>query len=193
MKIIGITGGIGSGKSTVSKLLDIMGIPVYIADKEAKKVMNNSPEIRTKLTQRFGEDIYAGNSLDSQKLASLIFSEPEAVLYVNSVVHPAVQADFSNWLKNCSSSIAAIESAILFESGFDSLVHYILSVSAPEEIRIEQAIKRDSSSRQTVKDRIRNQIPEEERNRRSDFILINNGRQALVPQTERILNLVEYR
>lgn len=188
MKIIGITGGIGSGKSTLSRLLEVYGIPVYIADLEAKKLMNQSPEIREALIREFGEEVYSEKELNRSKLAALIFNSPKAIAFVNSVVHPAVQVDFQHWIKTRSEAVVAIESAILFESGFDSLVNITVNVSAPLSSRIERVMKRDGASREEVVRRINNQLSEEERNSRSDFVLINDNITPLIPQTERLLS-----
>jgi len=191
MNIIGITGGIGSGKSILSKLFEVFGIPVYIADREAKKLMDSSSDIRLKLIEKFGKTIYSETNLNRKKLAALIFSDPEAVSYVNSIVHPAVQADFVHWIKSRSCSIVAIESAILFESGFDLLVDFIVTVSAPLETRIERVRKRDYSSEKEIADRIKNQISEKERINRSDFVILNDDLHALVPQMELLLRTIE--
>ena len=189
MKIVGITGGIGSGKSVLSNLFEVFGIPVYIADIEAKKIMNSSTEVRAKLIQKFGETIYSGDSLDRKKLSSLIFNDLSAISYVNSIVHPAVQADFTQWLKSRSNLVVAIEAAILFESGFSSFVDFAVNVSAPVNTRIERVRKRDGLSEDEIENRINNQISEEERNSRSDFILINDDHHALIPQVEKLLSL----
>jgi dephospho-CoA kinase len=187
MTIIGITGGIGSGKSTLSRLLETFGIPVYIADTEAKKLMNTSPDIKRRLIQKFGEAIYSEGNLNRKKLASLIFCNPEAVSYVNSVVHPAVQSDFINWTKSGFYPVVAVESAILFESGFNSLVDFTVTVSAALEIRIKRISERDHLSKKEITDRIANQIPEEERISRSDFVIINDDYHALIPQIESLI------
>lgn len=190
MKIVGITGGIGSGKSTLSKLFEVYGIPVYIADTGAKKQMNSSSEIKEKLIQKFGENIYSDRGLDRKELAVLIFNDPEAIAYVNSIVHPVVQSDFFQWTKIFPKPIVAIETAILFESGFDSFCDFIINVSTPLEIRIERVMQRDHLSEQQIRERIDNQISEEERIARSDFIMINNGLRALIPQVELFLNTI---
>ena len=189
MTTIGITGGIGSGKSTLSRLLETSGVPVYIADTEAKKLMNTSPDIKGKLIQKFGEAIYSEDGLNREKLASLIFDNSEAIAYVNSIVHPAVRADFIEWAEYCLCPVIAVESAILFESRLDALVDFTVTVSAPLEIRMERILQRDRLSEKEITDRIANQMPEEEKIDRSDFVIINDDYHALIPQAEALINL----
>jgi dephospho-CoA kinase len=186
MKVIGITGGIGSGKSTLSQLFEIWGIPVYIADTQAKKLMNDSIEIRKQLTREFGEAIYLENSLDRKKLASLIFNNPDNISYVNSIVHPAVYTDFQIWARKKKETTIAIESAILFDSGFDSFCNFKITVIAPLEVRIKRVMERDQLSEDEIKNRISNQLPDDERVSRSDFIVVNDEVQALIPQMKKI-------
>lgn len=190
MKIIGITGGIGSGKSVVSRVFEVMNIPVYIADIEAKKLMENSPVIREKLTEAFGNNIYNDNTLDKNKLASLIFNNPNHLQAVNSIVHPLVFSDFSEWIDRHSfTDMAAIESAILFESGFDKKTTITVNVFAPIELRIKRIRKRDSISRKAALERISNQLLEKERNKRSDYRIVNDNKHSLIKQTEILVNL----
>ncbi|GHT60755.1 dephospho-CoA kinase [Bacteroidia bacterium] len=191
MKIIGLTGGIGSGKSTVSRLLEIMGVPVYVADTESKKLVNTSPLIREQLIAAFGSQLYKNGELDKAMFASLIFGNKENLRYANSVIHPAVLNDFRQWAeRQTQSSFAVIESAILFDSGFNKTVDVTVNVSAPSEIRIRRVEKRDRVSRETVQARINSQIPEEARNRLSDYVILNDEASALIPQVENLLNVL---
>ena len=188
MKAIGLTGGIGSGKSVISRLLNIMGIPVYIADTESKRITESSQAIREKLTERFGNDLYVEGKLNKALLASLIFENEANRNYVNSVIHPEVLMDFENWkMQQTSSPLVAIEAAILFESGFAGWVDVTVSVSAPEDLRIRRVELRDGWSRSAIVSRIQNQLPEEEKIRRSDYVIYNDNRQALIPQVEKVL------
>lgn len=190
MKIIGLTGGIGSGKSTVSRLLEIMGIPVYMADTESKKLVNTSPCIRKQLIAAFGPQLYRNGVLDIAMLASLIFGNKENLQYANSVIHPAVFEDFKHWAEQqMQSPFVVIESAILFDSGFNKTVDITVNVSAPLEIRIRRVEKRDQISQESIEARINSQMPEEERNRLSDYIILNDEIHALLPQIENLLNL----
>jgi dephospho-CoA kinase len=188
MKIIGLTGGIGSGKSTVSRLLEIMDIPVYIADAESKRLTDTSPLIRKQLIEKFGPDVYKTGKLDKTLLASLIFGNEKNLAYVNAVIHPVVLEDFKNWTAQyADKQWLAIESAILFDSGFNNTVDFTVNVSTPLETRIQRVVARDNLSRESILSRINNQLPEEERNRRSDFIILNDPVEALIPQVEKFL------
>ncbi|MDR0412699.1 MAG: dephospho-CoA kinase [Dysgonamonadaceae bacterium] len=191
MKIIGITGGIGSGKSVVSKLFEARGVPVYIADLEAGKLNNSSPEIRRKLTGRFGPELYAGGILNTRMLASLIFNHPGHLAFVNSVIHPEVYKDFLNWTKNHSEKeYAGIESAILFESGFNRWVDVTVAVVAPVETRIRRVQRRDRVEREAVLSRINNQMTDEART--TDYTLLNDDRKALIPQVEKLFERIKF-
>ncbi|MGL4227229.1 MAG: dephospho-CoA kinase [Tannerellaceae bacterium] len=185
---IGITGGIGSGKTVVAQLFDIYGIPVYLADTESKRLTEESSEIKEGLIQLFGTDIYIDGRLNKAKLASIIFTDHEALTAVNKIIHPVVKNDFKVWSAN--KPIAAMESAILFESGFEDTVHYTICVSAPLETRIKRAIERDNLSRQQILDRINNQMPQEEKEQRSDFVVVNDGTHPLIPQVEKIVSIL---
>jgi len=188
MKIIGLTGGIGSGKSTISRLLDIMGIPVYIADTESKRLTESSPVIREKLIERFGAELYAKEKLNKALLASLIFKNETNRNYVNSVIHPVVYDDFDQWqAQRAQFPVLVIEAAILFESGFSDSVDVSVTVAAPEELRIRRVELRDGWSRESIMARIQSQLPEKEKIRRSGYVIYNDGEQALIPQVERII------
>jgi len=186
MKTVGLTGGIGSGKSTISRLLNTMGIPVYIADTESKRLTESSPVIRKKLTEKFGPNLYAGGNLNKAQLASLIFENESNLRYVNSVIHPMVFADFEQWKTQQTQSLLVIETAILFESGFSNSVDVSITVTAPENLRIRRVAIRDGWSYDSIISRIQNQLPEEERIRRSDHVIHNDDRQALIPQVEKL-------
>ena len=188
MKTIGLTGGIGSGKSVVSNLLGIMGIPVYDSDKEAKKITSNSPVIRDCLSKKFGTELYQDGVLNKSLLSSLIFGDKENLAFVNAIIHPEVQKDFVKWAElHKDSSFVAVESAILFESGFNKIADVTINVSAPLERRIERVKKRDQSSREHILNRINNQMSEEERTQKSDYTIINDDYLAVLPQIEYLL------
>lgn len=181
---LGITGGIGSGKSTIASLLEIYSIPVYIADKESKQLTNTSPVIRKQLIQLFGDEIYTATGLNKQLLASHIFGNPNALKQVNAIIHPEVSHHFQEWASKQQSDLCAIESAILFESGFDHLIDISLMVYAPLELRVERTLIRDSASRKEVIDRISNQLSDEIKKERSDYVIYNDDQQALLPQID---------
>jgi dephospho-CoA kinase len=193
MKVLGITGGIGSGKSTVSKLLEINGIPVYNSDIAAKKLSDFSPVIQEKLREKFGPELYKEGFLNRPMLASLIFNQPENLAFVNSVIHPAVEKDFLEWKKDrAEQAIIGIESAILFESRLRHIVDVSVNISAPLEIRIRRTQKRDNLNKEAVLNRMNNQMSEDERRRLADHIIINDDRQALTPQVEKLIKIVEF-
>lgn len=187
MSKIGITGGIGSGKSVVATLLGLSGVPVYIADEESKRLTETSPVIREKLLSLFGPDVYAGDKLDKRLLASYIFTDPEVLKQVNAIIHPEVTRHFLDWVSKQTSPLCAIESAILFESGLDKIVDVRLMVYAPLETRIKRASNRDAVSREEIIRRIRHQMSDEEKRDRSDFVIQNDDKQALIPQVRRLI------
>ncbi len=173
MKKIGITGGIGSGKSYVSALLQReFGIPVYDCDKEAKRLTAESQEIRQQLVALIGGDVFEGEKLNKQLLADYLFSDPEHASQVNAIIHPAVLKDFAFWAEEQGKPIVALESAILFESGFNNYVDKVLFVDAPEDIRLQRAMRRDSANEEQIRARMKMQQPEIHRSQ-ADFIIDN--------------------
>ena len=191
---IGITGGIGSGKSVVATLLRLYGIPVYIADEESKRLTNSSPVIRRALVDLVGEAVYdADGKLDKLRLANFIFGQPEHLARVNAIIHPEVNRDFLDWSERQEKAFCAIESAILFESGFDRIVDVKLMVLTPLEIRLERAIARDHASREALERRIKSQMADEEKASRSDYVIHNDDRQALIPQVENFIGWLKNR
>lgn len=171
---IGITGGIGSGKSYISNLLrQKFGIPVYDCDIEAKRLTVTDEEIREKLIQLVGPEVYNGEKLVRQRLAQYLFANSEHVGQVNAIIHPAVLKDFKNWANRQHKPIVALESAILYESGFNEYVDYVLFVDAPKEIRLDRAMQRDTVSAEKIKARMQMQYPELHR-KLADFIIDNS-------------------
>lgn len=181
---IGITGGIGSGKTTACKVFEKIGIPVYYADSRAKKLMVEHSEIRTELSTLFGEEIYTPqNELDRKKLAKLLFGNNAALQKVNKIVHPRVQSDFENWTQlHTSAPYVLKEAAILFESGAHKGVDKSILVFAPELLRLERVTKRDKTSIEAVRARMQHQLPDSEKLKMADFVLYNNDEQLLFPQ-----------
>lgn len=185
---IGITGGIGSGKSVVSRLLEIMGVPVYVSDVETKLLMATDTCIRKELIALLGEEVYAGGVLNKTLLASFLFSDPEHARQVNGIIHPRVKDDFRQWAGQRSAlPMVGIESAILIEAGFAGEVDVVVMVYAPEEVRLLRAMKRDAASRELVEKRIRSQMCDEEKRKSADYVIINDGRMPLIPQ---VVNLI---
>jgi len=191
MITIGITGGIGSGKSIVSTLMELSGIPVYIADEESKRLTQKSPAIRKGLTDLFGETIYTPNGLDKKKLAGFIFNDPEILQKVNNIIHPEVFKDFISWTELQQKNICALESAILFESGFNKFTDITLLVYAPEKIRIQRAMDRDQASMDEVKTRVNNQLSDDIKKEKANYIIYNDGVRALIPQVMAFIEKVQ--
>lgn len=189
---VGITGGIGSGKSTVSRILAEFGIAVYTSDDRAKELMATSGELRRKIVASFGEEAYADGALNRAYLAQCIFSNPEALATLNSIVHPAVMEDFDRWAEEQEGSYVVLESAILFEAGLDSRVDCVVSVLAPEALRIERAMQRDGSSREDVARRIANQMSDDERTERSKYAIVNIVLEDLYEDVEQLHRRLSY-
>lgn len=180
---VGITGGIGSGKSFVAKIFKTMGIPFYDADKEAKLIMTRSVIIREGLIQAFGEEVYfEDGSLNRKWLSAQVFNNPEKLELLNTIVHPVVIQDAVDWANTQTSCYSLKEAALLFESGSYKTLDYTILVVAPEELRIERVMNRDGVSREEVLNRINKQMPEEEKRKLADFIIVNDGIQPLIPQ-----------
>jgi dephospho-CoA kinase len=172
-KIIGLTGGIGSGKTTIANYLASLAIPVYIADDAGKKVMQQQ-EIIKEIQEKFGFDIVENNQLNRSKLAEIVFNNPDQLKALNAIVHPAVKKDFKKWVdEHADAPFVVYESAILFESGSYTNFDVILTVTAPLEIRISRVLQRDNSNREQVMSRINAQWTDEQRIAESDFIIEN--------------------
>lgn len=190
-KIIGLTGGIGSGKTTIARLFEAEGIPVYISDDEAKKIML-SPITVEKVKQEFGDRVIDNNQIDRKVLSEIVFNNPEQLKKLNSIVHPLVKKHFDDWVKQNSNHPFVIkEAAILFESGSYKYCDKIITVTAPEEIRILRVIKRDNVNREEVLRRIGNQISEKERIERSDFVIHNEDKNTAKEQFLEILKILK--
>lgn len=185
---IGITGGIGSGKSVVSKILSLLNIPIYLSDDEAKHLTATDETIRRELTDLLGDELYQGGILNKQKLANYLFASSENSENVNAIIHPQVKQDFRRWCtRHSSSPFVAMESAILFESGFDSEVDVVVMVYAPQEVRIQRAMMRDAASRKQIEQRIQNQMDDEAKRAKADYTIINDDKTPLIPQVFRLL------
>ena len=172
---LGITGGIGSGKSFVAILLRGMGVPVYDTDSAAKRLMTEDAVIVSQLTELLGAEAYVDGKLNKPLVAQFLFRNQQNAQIINSIVHPRVKADFVKWASLHKEEIVGMECAILFESGMDTVVDKVLTVSAPYELRLKRAMNRDGVSREKIEVRIRAQMPEEEKINRSDYVLMNDG------------------
>jgi len=183
MRIIGITGGIGSGKSTVCGIFAELGIPIYYADDRAKAVMNEGGELKTAITSVFGPDAYPDGRLDRAFLATQVFRSSERLAQLNALVHPAVAKDFMKWVAdNAHHPYLIKEAAILFESGAFRAVQETVLVTAPDALRIERVVIRDGVTEAEVRQRMTHQWPEERKAAMADHIVVNDGRSLLIPQ-----------
>lgn len=188
---LGITGGIGSGKSFFSKSLCERGIPVFDSDSEAKKLMLTDNDIITSLKTLLGDDVYINGEINKPLLASYIFASGENASRVNSIVHPCVKKAFLGWADECFSAgyhIAAIESAILFESGFDDIVDRVVMVHAPLETRIARVMERDKTTRDKVIGRINSQMDDSDKLSKADFIIENDGTASIDSQIDKLIS-----
>ena len=186
MKKIGLTGGIGVGKTFVASIFQQMGYAVFSADMYAKKCMQESVQLQDAIVQFFGDAIYKKGVLQKQELARVAFSDTEKLNKLNKLVHPFVQLEFQKWCKNQNSHFVLKEAAILFESGAYKNLDAIICVSAPVQTRIKLVMRRDNCSEKAVFRRIENQMSQEEKERLSDFLIVNNGKDKLLPQIIRI-------
>ena len=174
MVIVGLTGGIGSGKTTILKCFESFGIPVYIADEEAKALMNRSKVIRRKLIQLFGEGAYKDDELNKPFIAAKIFSDKTLLLKMNAIVHPKVSSHFKRWLKKQDAPYVIKEAAIIFENKLEHQYDYIITVVADEDLRIKRVMKRDGRSKEKIKAIMDNQLSDTEKIKKSDYIITNN-------------------
>ena len=178
---LGITGGIGSGKTSVCRIFGVLGIPVFSADPEAQIIMNDDESIISGINDIAGRNLYPGGKLDREELASLIFTDPEMLKRVNSLVHPAVFKRFLDWAEIKTTPYVIMEAAILFESGASNFVDRVATVIAPVEERISRVIKRNRLSREQVMERIKNQMGDEERIKLSDYVINNSENEMIIP------------
>lgn len=184
---IAITGGIGSGKSTICKIIETLNFPVYYSDRRAKDLMVNSKVIVKSLKNLYGEDIYINKEINKLKLASIIFNSKDELKKVNNIIHPEVEKDFLQWSNCQKNEIVFQESAIVFESKLEHLFDYIICVTADTETRIERVIKREDVNREIILQRINNQLPQDEIVKRSDFIIDNSEKYSLLNQVNKII------
>jgi dephospho-CoA kinase len=192
---LGITGGIGSGKTSVCRVFNVLGIPVFSADPEAKEIMDYDKSIIRRINSIAGKDLYINGNLDRMALADLIFNDNTLLEKVNSLVHPIVFEHFTRWETEQTAPYVIMEAAILFESGASKLVDRITTVVAPIEERVERVISRNSLSREQVMERMRNQMDDETRIKLSDYIIYNSENDMIIPAIlkihEDILTLIK--
>jgi len=179
---VGLTGGIGSGKTTVAHIFESLGIPVFYADEVAKKLMTEDPALVTAIQEKFGSDAYKNGQLNKELIASLIFSDQKKLDWLNQLIHPATIQAGNRWFEEQKAPYAVREAALLFESGADRGLDYVIGVSAPLLTRLERVIKRDGATAEAVKQRMNHQLDEETRNGKCNFILHNDNNQPLLTQ-----------
>ena len=190
-QIIGLTGGIGSGKTTLATYIESLGIPVFIADDEAKKLMQ-SDEVLREIKAVFGEAVFEKGQLNRQELASIVFSNPKKLSQLNGIIHPAVKKQFKVWLdQHQLAPFVVYEAAILFESGSYQNCDYIITITAPLEDRITRVMQRDNSSREQVLNRINAQWTDEQRATKSNFVIENSDPQIAKLQLDEILKILK--
>lgn len=179
---VGLTGGIGSGKSTVARVFETLGIPVYYADDAARRLMNEDPGLRAQIIRAFGEEAYTEGRLNRAWLGAQVFGDPEKVQRLNNLVHPATIADAARWLSSRDTPYAIKEAALIFESGSEKELDFVIGVSAPEETRVRRVMERDGIDEDSIRQRMRNQMNEEEKMKRCDFVILNDGSRMVIPQ-----------
>lgn len=173
MEVIGLTGGIGSGKTTIAKMFESLNIPVYYADIEAKKLMNTSNNIKIKLIDLFGDETFIDESLNRSYIANIVFNDKEKLQKLNAIVHPEVERHFHNWIKNQNSKYVIQENAIIFENENQSKFDKMITVTASKDLRVNRVMQRDAVSESMVLDRMKNQLKDSYKINNSDFVIYN--------------------
>lgn len=191
MKIVGLTGGIGSGKTTVLQLFKEIGATTYIADIEAKNLMNNDDELKFQITQVFGDSVYKNGNIDRKYLASIVFNDALKLEKLNKLVHPKVQQHFKRFVKKCNNSIIIYESAILFESGSNKLCDYIITVFTDYKTKIKRLKLRDSVSEDEIKVRMQHQLKDDYKIANANFVIENNNIEHTKEQISTIYKILQ--
>jgi len=179
---VGITGGIGSGKSTVARIFEVLGIPVYYADDAAKRLMNEDASLREAIIATFGEEAYVNGQLNRHFLSTTVFNNKEKLEKLNALVHPATILDGEKWMRSQTTPYAVKEAALFFESGSAASLDLIIGVYAPAALRIHRAMQRDNITRDAVIARMSKQIQENIKMRLCDYVIVNDEQQAVMPQ-----------
>ena len=183
---VGITGGMGSGKSTVAKVFAVLGIPVYYADDAAKRLMNEDLSLKEQLLQLFGKETYTNGMLNRKYLASVVFNNEEKLALLNSIVHPATLRDADEWMLRQKTPYAIKEAALIFESGAQKQLDYVIGVHAPVPLSIQRVMKRDHITRDEVKARMDKQMDEAIKMRLCDYVINNDEQELVIPQVVKI-------
>jgi dephospho-CoA kinase len=179
---VGITGGIGSGKSTVCQVFKTLGIPILHADDTARYLMTNDETLIAKIRQLLGDSVYINNKLNRTQIASIVFKQPEMLEQLNAIVHPAVKLYSEKWMSNQATPYAIKEAAIFFESGTNTDMDVMIGVYASLNIRIHRVVERDAVTHEQVLERISQQMDEDEKMKRCDYVINNDDKQAIIPQ-----------
>ncbi|MFT3824464.1 MAG: dephospho-CoA kinase [Chitinophagaceae bacterium] len=185
---IGLTGGIGSGKSTVAKIFEVLGVPVYYADDVAKDLMNTDTVLQQQIIDNFGTESYKEGKLDRRYIASIVFNDPEKLALLNSFVHPATIRAGEKWMEQQTAPYAVKEAALIFESGSQSELDHVIGVAAPLSLRIHRTMQRDNVTREEVLARMDRQIDERIKMKLCDFVIVNDDQQMLIPQVLELHN-----
>jgi dephospho-CoA kinase len=183
---IGITGGIGSGKSIIARVFNNLGIPVYNADTAAKRLMEEDEDLKVSITKEFGDAAYKDGKLNRPFISSIVFQDEKKLELLNSLVHPVTIRDASIWMAKQNSPYTIKEAALLFESGSYAQLDYVIGVSAPETLRIQRVMERDHISAEDVQKRMDNQLSESMKMRLCDYVIINDDRQLVIPQVLKV-------
>lgn len=179
---VGITGGIGSGKSTVCQVFKTLGIPVLQADDTARYLMANDEILIGNIRQLFGDSVYKNNKLDRQQIAAIVFKQPGMLQQLNAIVHPAVKIYSEQWMKSQATPYAIKEAAIFFETGTNVDLDVMIGVYAPQKLRILRVVERDAVAQEQVLERMSQQMDEDEKMKLCDHVIINDDQQAIIPQ-----------
>ena len=179
---IGLTGGIGSGKTTIAKIFELLGVPVYYADEASKRLYHTNKELMAGLKKHFGEDVYTNEQLNRSKLAAIVFNDPGKLELLNSLVHPLTIKDAEEWMQKQRVPYIIKEAALLFEAGSAKALDFIVGVSAPEELRIKRVMERDGIKKEEVVTRINRQMDEKNKMSLCDFVIKNNEEELVIPQ-----------
>jgi dephospho-CoA kinase len=190
MKKIGLTGGIGVGKTFVADIFQKMGYAVFSADTEAKKCMQESKDLKSAVIQNFGDEMYKNGVLQKEILANIVFSDSKKLQELNNLVHPFVQNKFEIWQKEQTAPFVLKEAAILFESGAYIGLDSIICVTAPLQIRIQRVMQRDNCTKEDIIKRMENQMPQDKKEQLSEFVIVNDGKEKLLPQIQAIFKKI---
>ncbi|MFT3907824.1 MAG: dephospho-CoA kinase [Ferruginibacter sp.] len=187
---VGLTGGLGSGKSTVAKIFETLGIPVYYADDAARRVMNEDDHLKKQIIENFGAESYLNETLNRSYLAATVFPDPKKIEILNAIVHPATIADAEKWMQAQKSPYAIKEAALIFESGAYHHLDYVIGVSAPYALRLQRGMLRDGLSGEAIQERMKRQMDENEKMERCNFVVSNDETTLLIPQVLKLHDIL---